>query len=238
MDFQTTHRAGPHGAPTWPTADPAAPPGPRLDPGLDVQVLERTGDWARVRCANGWEAWTDGRWLDPVTATAAPATTPAPAPRPYAAPPTRGAATRPTGVTTGAVQAHEVVGAAGALVALLGAFLPWYKAPGFDASINGFDIAFWALVTGNASDAEPKAGLLVVLGALAAGALIGLGRATVVPAWSFAVAGAVAGVPALLGVYRLLDEPQPRPDLGLGLVLALAGGVAIAATAAVPRPHR
>ena len=37
-----------------------------LDPDLDVEVLEWSGDWARVRCSNGWEAWIDGRPLIPV----------------------------------------------------------------------------------------------------------------------------------------------------------------------------
>jgi len=36
-----------------------------LDPGLPVQLAERRGDWARVVCSNGWEAWVDGRLVEP-----------------------------------------------------------------------------------------------------------------------------------------------------------------------------
>ena len=40
----------------------------RLDGGLDVQQLERKGDWARIECSNGWIAWVDGRRLVPTAA--------------------------------------------------------------------------------------------------------------------------------------------------------------------------
>lgn len=58
-----THRVPAAGLPTWPQADPAAPPGPRLDPGLEVALVERLGDWAHVKCSNGWTCWVDGRLL-------------------------------------------------------------------------------------------------------------------------------------------------------------------------------
>ena len=35
----------------------------RLDPGLEVQVVEQQGDWAHVVCSNGWRAWVDARQL-------------------------------------------------------------------------------------------------------------------------------------------------------------------------------
>lgn len=31
-----------------------------LDPWLEVEVFERSGTWAHVRCSNGWSAWVDG----------------------------------------------------------------------------------------------------------------------------------------------------------------------------------
>ncbi|MCQ0021562.1 hypothetical protein M4914_00265, partial [Streptomyces somaliensis DSM 40738] len=48
--------------PAWETPGTARPTVP-LDPFLPVRLLERTGDWARVLCSNGWSAWVDGRLL-------------------------------------------------------------------------------------------------------------------------------------------------------------------------------
>jgi hypothetical protein len=32
---------------------------------LDLVVVERAGDWARVRAVNGWLGWVDGRRIVP-----------------------------------------------------------------------------------------------------------------------------------------------------------------------------
>ena len=37
-----------------------------LDPGLGVQLVGWWGEWAHIRCSNGWEAWVNGRLLRPV----------------------------------------------------------------------------------------------------------------------------------------------------------------------------
>lgn len=60
-----THVVDAAGVNTWSEPDPAARPNGRLDPGLAVQVVEEASGWARVVCSNGWEAWTDGRFLHP-----------------------------------------------------------------------------------------------------------------------------------------------------------------------------
>jgi SH3-like domain-containing protein len=36
-----------------------------IDAGVPVQVVERSGDWARIVTSNGWTAWVDGRRLVP-----------------------------------------------------------------------------------------------------------------------------------------------------------------------------
>jgi hypothetical protein len=36
-----------------------------MDPALPVQLLRWWGDWAEVRCSNGWIAWVNGRELVP-----------------------------------------------------------------------------------------------------------------------------------------------------------------------------
>ncbi|CAL9341451.1 hypothetical protein [Streptomyces sp. enrichment culture] len=61
-DFRPTHVVPRYGMPAWETPGSARPTVP-LDPFLPVQLLERTGDWARVLCSNGWSAWVDGRLL-------------------------------------------------------------------------------------------------------------------------------------------------------------------------------
>ncbi|MEU9173520.1 hypothetical protein AB0D34_38110 [Streptomyces sp. NPDC048420] len=60
--FRPTHVVPGFGMPAWEIPDPARPTVP-LDPLLPVQLVERRGDWAYVRCANGWSAWVDGRHL-------------------------------------------------------------------------------------------------------------------------------------------------------------------------------
>ena len=65
------------GLPTWPEPDPVAAPGPSIDAGNAVEVLEeREHGWARVRCSNGWEAWVDGaKLLEPGTPVTPPGPT-------------------------------------------------------------------------------------------------------------------------------------------------------------------
>ncbi|MBY8845270.1 hypothetical protein [Streptomyces sp. SP2-10] len=60
--FRPTHVVPPRGMPAWETPDPARPTVP-LDPLLPVELMDRRGDWAYIRCANGWAAWVDGRVL-------------------------------------------------------------------------------------------------------------------------------------------------------------------------------
>ncbi|MEU9991152.1 hypothetical protein AB0E10_31000 [Streptomyces sp. NPDC048045] len=60
--FRPTHVVPPHGLPAWEAPDPERPTVP-LDPLLPVELVERSGDWGHIRCANGWAAWVDGRHL-------------------------------------------------------------------------------------------------------------------------------------------------------------------------------
>jgi hypothetical protein len=83
-EYRQTHVVPTEGLPAWAGPDGSAAPAANLDPGLDVMLLERRGDWAQVRCSNGWEAWVDARRL--VVSAPAPAAAPAPAPPPPAAP--------------------------------------------------------------------------------------------------------------------------------------------------------
>ncbi|MFJ9833055.1 hypothetical protein ACIRU2_17000 [Streptomyces sp. NPDC101169] len=82
--FRPTHVVPPDGMPAWEAPDPARPT-VSLDRLLPVEVVERLGDWAHIRCANGWTAWVDGRHLvavprDPPAAEDPPAGTTDPLP--------------------------------------------------------------------------------------------------------------------------------------------------------------
>jgi hypothetical protein len=70
MSFIATHVVPDSGLNAWERPDPTLHPVAPLDPRLPVIVFERTGDWAHIRCSNGWEAWTDGRALDEAVASA------------------------------------------------------------------------------------------------------------------------------------------------------------------------
>ena len=81
--FRPTHVVPPNGMPAWDEPDPARST-VSLDALLPVLLEERLGDWARVRCANGWAAWVDGRLLvavprDPPAAPGPPVATADPA---------------------------------------------------------------------------------------------------------------------------------------------------------------
>ena len=65
--YAPTHRVPWTGLHAWDAPDVRLRIAAVLDPDLDVAVLAWHGDWAHVRCSNGWEAWVDGRLLVPLT---------------------------------------------------------------------------------------------------------------------------------------------------------------------------
>jgi hypothetical protein len=77
-EYSQTHAVPNEGLPAWAGPDGSGPPAANLDPGLDVMVFESRGQWAHIRCSNGWEAWVDARRL----IVSAPARAAAPAPPP------------------------------------------------------------------------------------------------------------------------------------------------------------
>ncbi|WP_260606956.1 hypothetical protein [Streptomyces sp. WAC08241] len=61
-DFRPTHVVPRDGLPAWEAPDPGLPTAP-LDAFLPVRLEERSGDWGRIQCSNGWTAWVDARLL-------------------------------------------------------------------------------------------------------------------------------------------------------------------------------
>ncbi|MEI7745600.1 MAG: SH3 domain-containing protein, partial [Chloroflexota bacterium] len=55
------------GMAAWAAPDPTQQPVVNLSAGLDLEVAERRGDWARVVAVNGWTGWVDARRLVPRT---------------------------------------------------------------------------------------------------------------------------------------------------------------------------
>jgi hypothetical protein len=61
--WNPTFKVPMQGMTSWAAPDPKAAETAKLDPGLDLEVVERLGDWAQVRASNGWMGWVDGRAL-------------------------------------------------------------------------------------------------------------------------------------------------------------------------------
>jgi hypothetical protein len=195
VSFPATHVVGPEGAAAWVAADAEAESAPRLHARLPVQVLEVWGDWAKVRCENGWETWTDGRKL-----------------RPVARDPDRRA---------GLVLAYRPFAVVGAALAVLGAFLPWYRAGG--ASINAWDLPLWGLFANDLSvDGGPTAGAVLMLTGLAAVAWWWRPPALVV-----LLLACIATNVAIFAIARWVFASHPRPDLGFGVAMTLVGGTLV-----------
>jgi RsiW-degrading membrane proteinase PrsW (M82 family) len=68
LPFTPSDRVPSEGLDSWQAPDPAGP-STALAGGLELQVVQRIGDWAQVRATNGWSGWVDARRLVPRTPT-------------------------------------------------------------------------------------------------------------------------------------------------------------------------
>ncbi|HKH26193.1 MAG TPA: hypothetical protein VKB11_03555 [Acidimicrobiia bacterium] len=157
-EYTQTHVAPTEGLPAWNEPDGSVAPAANLDAGLDVMLLERRGEWARIRCSNGWEAWVDGRRL--IHSAPAPVTAPTPAPPPpqpapeAPGPPSAargepGAGAAPPGVPhpTGGVRigAGPIVALVGGILYFVAAWFAWLRfeftgAASVSESFSAYDI--------------------------------------------------------------------------------------------------
>lgn len=62
--WKPTHKSPREGMDAWAEPDPSAQPSSELDGRVDLQLLDTAGEWAKMRGANGWEGWVDGRLLE------------------------------------------------------------------------------------------------------------------------------------------------------------------------------
>jgi protease PrsW len=63
--WRPTHRVPDGGMAAWAAPDPGRAPMVSLAGRLELVIVERAGDWARVAAVNGWTGWVDGRRLVP-----------------------------------------------------------------------------------------------------------------------------------------------------------------------------
>lgn len=59
--WRPTHLVPAGGMSAFATPDPDETPVAQIDPRVELQLLERQGDWAHIAFSNGWSAWVDGR---------------------------------------------------------------------------------------------------------------------------------------------------------------------------------
>lgn len=257
--FAPTHTVPASGLTTWPAPDPSAPPGPPLPAHLEVQVVEVTGGWTRIRCANDWEAWVDGRSLVPVAVPARPAGPPASPPAPptspaaplaypsYAGAPGAAAAAPIHGLDPRLASvarldlsfSKPLVGAA--IVAVSGV-MPWVRLGSVTGS--GLDVSIVTLFNPRST---VRGGASVGLLLLVLGVVAGVGAAVPARAVLRRVAGLAAVGVALLYCVQLArtiraassaaasGAPSFVSVVGIGVAVAIVGGL-LAALAPSRRP--
>jgi hypothetical protein len=184
-DYSQTHAVPSEGLPAWSGPDGSSPPAANLDPGLDVMVLESRGEWAHIRCSNGWEAWVDGRRLivsQPSPAAAPPGPASAPAPPPQATPPapptqpvpqaapatqpaapsaawgTAAAAPGPSRATRGfKLGPGQIVGVAGGVILFISAWLEWIRFE-FTAGVSSAEFSAYKIPAHFLLDSQSELG--------------------------------------------------------------------------------
>jgi hypothetical protein len=215
--FTVTHVVPESGLPTWPSPDASLPQGPRLAPGLGVQLLETTPNgWGHIACSNGWTAWVDPSRLGaPGTAAAAGAAQ------------VHGSKWELVGQALRARVVLGPLGAAGGAGMAIASFLPWFSGGG--TSVSGWDVGLYWVVMGTG---DGKSGIKLGLPLVVAGAIVVL----------LAIARARIGMPVVIGlaavgswtavfaISRVL-RPDPHPDFGVGEFIALLGAALIAVDA-------
>jgi hypothetical protein len=250
-EYNQTHVVPTEGLPAWSGPDGSAPPAANLDPGLDVMVLERRGEWAQIRCSNGWEAWVDGRRLLESAPAPAPAAAPPPPPaQPTPPPPTptqvapaqpaqpsaawsapgatpaAAAAPRPRGAYT--IGLGQILGLVGSAIVIASTWFLWLGRGNFNVSAYKTP-AYFLLDSNPGSDAGVNLGTIVLIVGLA-GIVFALVPGPRALRIGDVAAGGVALLIALLFIwqsYNLADEA------GIGLFGVLDPGPFIAIFGAI-----
>lgn len=233
--FSPTHLVPEDGLPAWDVPDPSRAPVATIPGRLDVQLAERSGDWARVICSNGWAGWVDGRRLVDLSPTPPPPPPPAPLPQP-SPPPSLTSPGWPAPVVAQSRSAIVWLALIGGALAVVSALLPWLRGIG---SATAFKVPIKFLVAPTSGGTGgPNIGLaLIALGGLgiAASALPAMPNAAtfrrICGGAIVVVATAYAGqiMRSLNALNRFGGSPSFVKTLGFGVYVALAGGVMLSA---------
>lgn len=211
--MEATHRVPTSGTAAWSTTDAGVPPAARLDPGLELQVVARQGDWAQIRCSNGWTAWVDARVLVPVAGGPPPARV--------------SALAWSRSITVGGRRVEVGPAMVGAVVVAIGSMLGWIRGGG--VSISSFDVKVNYLFSPTSRPSGPDLGLVLVAAAVGFAAMTVVGARADRRRW---IAWLVVGIGVLFVVQlqRSLSDlpPESRPGLidtvGLGVWATIVGG--------------
>jgi hypothetical protein len=210
--FVPTHVTPASGMDSWPRPDARAPLGPRIGEQLEVELLDESGDWAKIACSNGWTAWVDGRLLAPIRAKG-------------------GSSPRSAGgfdLSTLMSDRTRAFGVGGALLVALSALLPWIRGGG--QSVNSFDITAEALIDyKTTSTGGIKIGMLLLAIAAAIVVVVARGADRRVER---GLGIAAVGVPALylFQLQRAISDAQGVSLMdvaGIGIFGAAAGGALV-----------
>ncbi|HSP65602.1 MAG TPA: SH3 domain-containing protein [Candidatus Deferrimicrobium sp.] len=231
-----SHVAPGSGMPTWLAASPAAPVGERLDPGLPVEVLERQESWARIACSNGWQAWVDGRLLEPyggsseTTPPAASDTSPGALPGegrvrgPAAAFRILFIPRRPS-AGEGPLSTVGLLALPGAALVIAGSLLPLVSVAGF--SVSAWQVPAQFLFTDSPDPSSLSLGVLMMVVVLVALPVV---LRHPLPPIALMVIASPATNTGVHIVLRKLASPD-YPDIGVGALMILVGGFLITAEA-------
>lgn len=207
-EFEPTHRVPRGGTRAWANPDPSAPPEATLHARTELQIVERQGDWARARAANGWTGWVDGHLLEPVGPPSPGPTAPIPAQF-------RAILRAPRRITA--------LPAIGAALILIGSSLPWISRGG-GASVSAWDIPIVLLFTKGSSDLDLSSGVLLLVPTLAC--LSYLTRQPF-PRLLVPILATIATTSAIYG-FRLAAGSLDT-SIGAGVVVTFLGGAVMAA---------
>jgi hypothetical protein len=255
-EYTQTHVAPTEGLPAWSEPVGSTAPAANLDPGLDVMLLERRGEWAHIRCSNGWEAWVDGRRL--VDSAPAPVTSPTPAPPPppqaaptppppaqtattaTATPPPPSAqpgppsaawgapATAPRAAGGYAIGLGQILALVGSVVIIASTWFLWLGRGNFNVSAYKTP-AYFLLDSNPGSDAGLNLGIIVFVVGLA-----GIVFALVPGSRALRIGdGAVGGVALLIALLFIWQAYNLADNAGLGLFDVLDAGPLIAIFGAI-----
>jgi len=204
-----THRVPAGGMRAWDEPDPSQQPSSRLEPGVELALVEQRGDWARVTGVNGWEGWVDARRLVPAV----------------------DALDASGGVTIGGIEVRPLL-FVGAAALIISAFLPWVRF----GSANSLDVPL-SFLWDFTSSGDPQLGWFVIgLGVIALGLAVTRQRLTglvvVVGVLAVAIGGAFV-VQMYRGVADLGGAGSDLFDwLGFAPWVTLGAGVILVASAA------